>query len=120
MKYDLNKLIIIGKPRLGDGYAKAVGRATSRNEDPCFHIAMMSNRRRFDSDKKSLKYLSDYHKGSKEFLACSYIVGKGVPQDFNKAFEVYPVRENPICSYSAWLNGKMISVEELLFGKEEK
>ena len=120
MKYDLNQLIKIGKPRLGYGYAKACRRAISRNEDPCFHLAMAGNRTMFDYHKERLKYLSDYYKGSKEFLACSYIVGKGVPQDFNKAFEVYPVRENPICSYSAWLNGKMISVEELLFGKEEK
>ena len=118
MKYDLNELIIIGKR--ARSMAKAYRKSWS-TEGVRFHLYMDLNEYMFDEDKRFWKIMKRVSQPTdKEFLAYSYILGKGVPQDFNKAFEVYPVRENPICRYAAWLNGERIFVDELLFGKEEK
>ena len=45
----------------------------------------------------------------------AYIIGKGVSKDFNKAFEVYPDVQNPVCNFMVYMNGKYITVRELLF-----
>lgn len=125
MKYDLNKLIMIGKPTRSM-YMSAVAQSSSWKDETLIHLYMningQINKERFDIDKSIWKSMKGISKPTdKEFLAYSYILGKGVPRDFNKAFEVYPVRENPICRYTTWLNnGKGISVEKLLFGEEEK
>ena len=52
-------------------------------------------------------------------MATAYIMGEGVPCDLNKALEVYPDPNNPVCEFNAFLkDGSTVPVRELLFGKD--
>ena len=64
------------------------------------------------------KYLEESDKG-RCLLAKAYIVGKGVPQDFNEAYAVYPSIKNPVGDFLVYINGENITVRKLLFGKDE-
>lgn len=55
----------------------------------------------------------------KELLAKAYIVGIGVSRDFNKAFNVFPDPQNPICNFSIYMQDDFISIRELLFDNEK-
>ena len=60
------------------------------------------------------KYLAQSDEG-KLLMAKAYILGKGVPRDFNMAFEVYPDPKNPLGNFMIYKNGTCVTVRELLF-----
>ncbi|MBE6577802.1 MAG: SEL1-like repeat protein [Ruminococcaceae bacterium] len=68
---------------------------------------------------KATAYLKTSDKG-KELLAYAYILGKHVPRDFNMAYEVYPEFDNPVGDFSIYMNGEIISVRKLIFGKDKE
>lgn len=56
----------------------------------------------------------------KKLLASAYILGRDVPRDFNKAYKVYPEFDNPVGDFSVYINGEVVSVRKLLFGKDKE